>query len=524
MQKIFLLSFMWGCLLPLSSRAMDLKQAKFTQVVNKVFVFSAANKVSHSVALNDIFKMPDALRTGANSRAELVAADKTITRVGANTIFSYDNESRTIDLQQGSLLFHSEPRKGGGTIRTSAAVAAVVGTTIIVTCTPDGGFKVLDLEGEVEITFKNGQHQYLEPGQMTFVLPGATQRAPIIIFRLDSEIKDSLLVSGFVSPLPSLPKINGEVTRQLLQILNNQLNDTGLIVGNTAAPGQVQVYEDLATVNFKNRQLVVNSKVSSAGDISLGSDSSTLAFTLISGSSLDSSGGSVGVTTAGDIAIGASVSSGISTTLTAAGNIDAGGANVSSGVNTTLTAGDTLSLDASVVAAISQVALSGVNGVNITATIITATDPQTGAVGISTGGTITVDNGSSITAPAITLNAGDGILLDGTSGTFSGNILNLTAVNTTTVQNVDLTAFPTINISAHTINLINVAFGNGSSVNLHSLLGILALLPNTGLPSVPGEVNFIRGVTYGGTTVTALNEGRFITVGAGAGIHISTLP
>jgi ferric-dicitrate binding protein FerR (iron transport regulator) len=506
MKQLIVLAFIGGCLLPLNSPAMDLKQAKFTQVVNKVAVFSAANHVSRPVAANDIFKMPDALRTGPDSRAELIAADKTITRVGANTIFSYDNENRTIDLQQGSLLFHSEPGKGGGIIHTPAAIAAVVGTTIIVTCTPDGGFKVLDLEGEVAITFKNGDRQYLQPGQMTFVLPGGNQRAPIIIFRLDSETKDSLLVSGFAAPLPSMPKINAEVTRQLLQILNNQVDDTGLIVGNKAGPGTVQVYADLATVNIQthHQQLVVDTQVSAAGDISVGSGATTFALTLTAGSSVSSSSGSVD--------------------LAAAGTIAASGTGLNAGVNTTVSAGDTLSIDASVVTAISQVALSGVNGVSISGAVITATDPATGSVAVSSGGSITVGGTTTITAPAITLNAGDGILLDGTGGSFSGNSLSLTAANTATVQNADLTAFPTVNMAAHTLNLINVAFGGGSVVNLHSFLGILAPLPNTGLLSVPGAVNFISGVTYGGTTISALNEGRYVTGGTGAGIHISTLP
>lgn len=506
MKNIFFLAFVSTCLLPSICPAMDLKQAKFTQVVRSVSVYSVADKLSHSTIVNDIFKMPDLLRTGPGSRAELVADDKTITRVGANTIFSYDTANRTIDLQKGSLLFHSEPGKGGGTIRTSAAVAAVIGTTIIVTCTPDGGFKVLDLEGEVEITFKNGQRQYLEPGQMTFVLPGGTQLAPIIIFRLDTETKDSLLVSGFDHPLSSMPKINAEVTRQLQQLLNNKIGDTGLLAGNSAGPAQVQVLEDLATVNIQTqiKKVVVAASVNSVGDVSVGSGTTTLALALPIGTSVTSSSGNVD--------------------LAAAGTIAASGTSVSAGVNTTLSAGDTLSLDASVVAAISLVSLSGVNGVSISGTAITATDPSTGAVAVSTGGTITVNNATSITAPTITLNAGDGILLDGAGGTLTGNILNLTAANTATVKNTDLTAFPTINIGAHTINLINVAFGNGSTVNLHSLLGILAPLPNTGMPSVAGAVNFISGVRYGGTLITALNQGSFVTGGSGPGIHIGTLP
>ena len=85
-------------------QAVDLKQAKVTQVVNDVQIISAANQNAKAAAVNELFTMPDLLRTGPASRAELVAADETITRVGANTIFSFDPESRTINLKQGSRL------------------------------------------------------------------------------------------------------------------------------------------------------------------------------------------------------------------------------------------------------------------------------------------------------------------------------------------------------------------------------------------------------------------------------------
>src|SRR5438445_4721270 len=111
MKKTIILSCFGGFIL-LPASAIDLKQARFTQVVNKVEILSTANKSVYPAAANDFFTMPDIIRTGAASRAELVAADNTITRVGANTIFSYDKENRTIDLEQGSLLFHSPHGKG----------------------------------------------------------------------------------------------------------------------------------------------------------------------------------------------------------------------------------------------------------------------------------------------------------------------------------------------------------------------------------------------------------------------------
>src|ERR1700748_644111 len=126
-------AILWGCLtgvlVAANSPAMDLKQSKITQVVNDVQIVSASSETQKAAAVNDIFTMPDILRTGASSRADLVAPDETITRVGATTIFSFDPANRTIDLKQGSLLFHSPHGKGGGTIHTGSAPAFGLGTT-----------------------------------------------------------------------------------------------------------------------------------------------------------------------------------------------------------------------------------------------------------------------------------------------------------------------------------------------------------------------------------------------------------
>jgi hypothetical protein len=256
MKKLIIFAIAGACYLPSNSPAIDLKQAKFTQVINRVGVISASDNSFHNAAVNDIFKMPDMVSTGPNSRAELVAADKTITRVGANTIFFYDSANRTIDLKQGSLLFHSPHGNGGGTIRTASATAAVVGTTIIVTTTPDGGFKMLDLEGESEIHFLSGLQQHLEPGQMTIIMPGSTHPTPIIVFRLDSETKGSRLVSGFGQPLPSINRIDAEISRQLEKILNNEIGDTGLLVGNHSSSGPGNL--DLMELNAQTHHHILN--------------------------------------------------------------------------------------------------------------------------------------------------------------------------------------------------------------------------------------------------------------------------
>jgi len=249
MNKLAVFPLCLSCLfVATTSPAMDLKQSKVTQVVNDVQIISAADQKEKAATVNDLFNMPDILRTGPASRAELIAADDTVTRVGANTIFSFDPANRSIDLKQGSLLFHSPHGKGGGTIHTGSATASVLGTTLIIVTTENGGMKVIALEGEVEVKFHNGLKQKLDPGQMTFVLPGANQLAPVIVFRLDELTQNSLLVKGFNQTLASLPLIQNQINQQLKLIAAGKFSDTGLDVGENATRNQVEVL-DLNTIS-----------------------------------------------------------------------------------------------------------------------------------------------------------------------------------------------------------------------------------------------------------------------------------
>lgn len=83
----------------------------------------------------------------------------------------------------------------------------------------------------------------------------------------------------------------------------------------------------------------------------------------------------------------------------------------------------------------------------------------------------------------------------------------------------DLTGLSSVNMIAHTINLLNVAFGGSSYVNLFSNNGQLAPNPNTGATSLPGYVNFINGVTYGGNAAQ-----HHVNPVSGPGIYISSTP
>jgi hypothetical protein len=187
---------------------------KFTEVVENVTVLEARSEKSKPATVNSVLNVPDRVATGPNSRAELLAPDGTVTRVGASTIFSFSAEKREVNLQKGSVLFHSPTGKGGGVIRTNGAQAAVMGTTLIVTATSGGGFKLLVLEGKAKATLTNGSSVNVTAGQLTLVEPGRPTFGPVLNFRLKEQVAGSALLKGFQAPVASEKKVLSSVDRQ----------------------------------------------------------------------------------------------------------------------------------------------------------------------------------------------------------------------------------------------------------------------------------------------------------------------
>lgn len=221
----------------------SLKDSTFTQIIKDVQVVSRATQAATPAKIADVFKAPDLIRTGPESLAELIAADKTVTRVGANTVFSFEAAGRTMNLEQGSVLFHSPKGKGGGTIRSKGASAAVLGTTIVVTATVGGGFKAIVLEGKGQITLPNGSFRVLQAGQVTFVLPGAQRFGPQVNINLQKLVENSRLVQGFEQELPSKPVIQAAIERQLVLLTKGVAEDTQMLVGNQATEESVNVVD-----------------------------------------------------------------------------------------------------------------------------------------------------------------------------------------------------------------------------------------------------------------------------------------
>jgi hypothetical protein len=215
--------------------------------VKDVTVINVATKEESPAKAGDVLVPPNVLKTGPDSRAELIAEDKTVTRVGSNTIFSVEADSRDVNIAQGSVLFNSPKGKGGGRIKSAGATASVLGTTLIVGANQAGGFKVMLLEGKGQVTGAKGGAAKLSPGQMSFAMPGKPPTAPLN-FELKGNVANSKLVGGFSKPLASIAKIEAAVNVQQAKIASGALETTGLVIGDQ--PGVAIVVDSTVLTNM----------------------------------------------------------------------------------------------------------------------------------------------------------------------------------------------------------------------------------------------------------------------------------
>ena len=216
--------------------AAPLTESVFTEIINDAKVVTASTQAAAPAKTNELFKAPDRVRTGPASRVELTAADHTITRIGANTVFTFEPTGRSIYLDKGSILFHTPAGQGGGSIKHGGASAAVLGTTIIGAILDNGGFKIMVLEGQCLVTLRDGATLTLNAGQFV-VIPadGNSFGQGAQTFNIGELVSRLLLIQGFSNPLPSLPLIKDAIQAQNTAIANGTAGP--MVPFNVAAQG-----------------------------------------------------------------------------------------------------------------------------------------------------------------------------------------------------------------------------------------------------------------------------------------------
>ena len=215
-----------------------LTSAHVTEIRNDVR-YQPADAAERAAQISDQVRETDVLRTGERSLAELEFNDKTITRLGSLSVFSFNRETREFRAGKGTMLICVPKGVGGGRIVTLVAVTnsrpRVLSTVIF-----------LEGSGLVYRTGDAGRTGVpIGAGQMITQFadtPGLTQ-----VRRVDLRVLlgHARIIHGFSTTLPSLPIIQTVINQQQadLQQGNLQHGGGGNSPGLPPTPTTLQVFD-----------------------------------------------------------------------------------------------------------------------------------------------------------------------------------------------------------------------------------------------------------------------------------------
>ncbi len=202
------------------------KEARVTRIVRDVELLPSKSPARPAV-VNEKVNEGTAVRTGDESRSELTFVDLTITRLGANSLFSFNRAGRSVDLSNGALLLRVPKDSGGAHMSTNAVTVGITGTTVILE-SRRGRNRLTVLEGGARLSLNkhSGESVYVRGGQMEDVPAGATKLGPPMDVNLDQIMKTNPLITDF-PPLPSRDLISATQHAQNPQVYQGQPVDNG---------------------------------------------------------------------------------------------------------------------------------------------------------------------------------------------------------------------------------------------------------------------------------------------------------
>ena len=232
--SVSLLSVILGS--AVSVPAAQLKEAQVTEVVKDVKLLPTG-AAARPATVHDEVRDGIAVRTGVDSRSELKFTDQTLARLGANSLFSFSEGTRNLNLQDGAMLLRVPKGAGGAKINSSAVTAAITGTTVMVEThaltkkNKNSYYKFIVLEGTARLYLPGrlGESTLVKAGQMIIMRPDSKMIPEPVDVDIQKITQSSLLITGF-GPLGSETLIAFEKTRQNEQKKSGQLIETNLAI------------------------------------------------------------------------------------------------------------------------------------------------------------------------------------------------------------------------------------------------------------------------------------------------------
>ena len=219
----------------------ELKDAEITTLKN--IVEHDAGSGPTPAKVNEKIGENSKVTTAAASMAELTFGDSSITRIGANSVFSFQSKERLVKLDKGTALIHATPGNGGATVDCGGVTAAVSGSTFMASRSASGAsvFVLLESSGSLKVTTPGGQTAVILPGQAAST--GVGPKSSIQVFDVDVKkvMETTPLVQGFKKELPSQAEINVVTEKQQAMIREGKIEVLGVEVVATGQDGDLLV-------------------------------------------------------------------------------------------------------------------------------------------------------------------------------------------------------------------------------------------------------------------------------------------
>lgn len=213
-----------------------LTRADVEAILNRVELIQQG-QAARMARQRDRMTVGDALRTAAQSQAQLRFNDGSLARVGERATFQFSPNTRNFRLSNGTVLLLIPPGRGRSTIQTPSAITGIQGSALVVrhiedrdltivmalTNNPAGPMTVTPLGCDGgEVSRPCGPEYPLHAGQMALVQHNQVQ---ILEFDLFTFYETSSLVDGLeldnpdasVSLGPDLDPVRGETLEALSQ-------------------------------------------------------------------------------------------------------------------------------------------------------------------------------------------------------------------------------------------------------------------------------------------------------------------
>ncbi|MEM7592344.1 MAG: FecR family protein [Cyanobacteria bacterium P01_A01_bin.83] len=155
-----------------------IKEAEIYKTRNQVELNLSQNNEWQSAQPGDVIAPQDSVRTGANSRADILFNEGTLVRTGAGTTFRFPPGKRSFELTSGAALIMIRPEQGQSTINTPEAKVVSQGTALFVQHNPQSKSSLIGVltnspAGLVEVSSADGTITLqLQAGQFISIVQG----------------------------------------------------------------------------------------------------------------------------------------------------------------------------------------------------------------------------------------------------------------------------------------------------------------------------------------------------------------